>query len=43
VKAGDTLFGLARRYGTTVQSLRDVNRMTARQTLLVGRRLTIPS
>jgi len=43
VKTGDTLFGLARRYGTTIQSLREANRMSSGQALPVGRRLTIPS
>ncbi len=43
VKAGDTLFGLARRYGTTVPALLQANRLAASRPLLVGQRLTIPS
>lgn len=43
VKAGDTLFGLARRYGITLPALRQANRMAASRPLLVGQRLTIPS
>ncbi|HLB53891.1 MAG TPA: LysM peptidoglycan-binding domain-containing protein, partial [Gemmatimonadales bacterium] len=43
VKAGETLSSLARRYRTSVQALRQANRMPAGRPLLAGQRLTIPS
>jgi len=43
VRTGETLSGLARRYGVSVQVLRTANKLSTRQPLLAGRRLTIPS
>lgn len=43
VRTGETLSGLARRYGVTVQVLRTTNKLSARQPILAGQRLTIPS
>ncbi len=43
VKAGETLSGLARRYGVTVLALRTANALAAGRPLLAGRRITIPS
>ena len=43
VKAGETLSGLARRFGVTVQSLRNANNLSGGRQLLAGQRLTIPS
>ena len=40
VQAGETLFALARRYGTTVDALRSLNRLTS-DALAVGQRLAI--
>jgi LysM repeat protein len=40
VKSGDTLFGLARRYHTTVEKLKALNRL-AGNSLKVGTRLVI--
>jgi membrane-bound lytic murein transglycosylase D len=42
VKSGDTLFGLAKKYATTVQHLKTLNRL-AGNTLKVGMRLIISS
>lgn len=42
VKAGDTLYRLARRFGTTVQAIMDYNGLTS-TTIYVGQRLYIPS
>ncbi len=39
---GETLTGLARRYGVSVQALRSANQMTARSTLKAGTTLKIP-
>ena len=41
VRRGDTLFSIARRYGTTVASLRATNGLRS-NTIYVGQRLTIP-
>lgn len=41
VQRGDTLFSLARRYGTTVDAIMRANRLTSTQ-IYVGQRLTIP-
>lgn len=43
VRAGDTLSGLALRYGTSLDSLLAANHITVSATLLVGQRLTIPA
>ena len=42
VKRGDTLTGLARRYGVSVEALREANGMSERQTLRPGAALRIP-
>lgn len=42
VRWGETLWGLARRYGTTVQALRQANRFLAQRGLRAGDRLVIP-
>ena len=42
VKSGDTLWGVARRYGVTVPSLAAANDMTTQSTLSMGARLVIP-
>ena len=42
VKAGNTLFSIARWHGTSVQALRTANGLTS-NTIYVGQRLTIPS
>jgi LysM repeat protein len=42
VKPGDTLYGLARTYGVTVQALADANGLTINSLLYVGQQLTIP-
>ena len=42
VKSGDTLFGIARKYATTVEHLKALNRMVS-STLKVGMRLVISS
>jgi LysM repeat protein len=42
VARGDTLDGLARRYGTTVRALQQANRMTGRTTIRVGQLLRVP-
>jgi membrane-bound lytic murein transglycosylase D len=42
VKRGDTLTGLARRYGVSVEALREANGMSERQTLRAGAALRIP-
>lgn len=41
VQQGDTLFSIARRYGTTVAAIQAANRLTS-TTIYVGRRLLIP-
>lgn len=42
VERGDTLSGLARRFGTTVAALREANDLTG-DTIAVGQRLTVPA
>ena len=41
VRAGDTLFSIARRYNTTVEAIMAANRLTS-QTIYVGQQLIIP-
>jgi len=43
VKKGDTLYDLARRYGTTVQNLRALNTTLRGNLLKIGARLRVPS
>ena len=43
VQAGDTLFGLARRYDTTVAAIQQANKMGRRSTIRRGERLTMPA
>ncbi len=43
VQAGDTLFGLARRYDTTVAAIQQANRMGRRAEIRRGERLRIPA
>jgi LysM repeat protein len=42
VQRGETLTGLAKRYGVSIQALRDANGMTRRTTLRAGQALKIP-
>jgi membrane-bound lytic murein transglycosylase D len=42
VRRGETLKGLARRYGVSVQALRDANGLSQRQPLKAGKSLRIP-
>ena len=42
VQAGDTLFGIARRYGVTVQALAGANDLSSSATLQVGKKLAVP-
>ncbi len=42
VAAGDTVSGLAKRYGTTVNAIVSANRLNSRALIIVGQRLTIP-
>jgi membrane-bound lytic murein transglycosylase D len=42
VKSGDTLYGVARRYGVTVPALAAANDMTSKSHLTAGARLEIP-
>jgi peptidoglycan lytic transglycosylase D len=42
VRRGETLKGLAKRYGVSIQALRDANGMTERETLRAGVSLRIP-
>lgn len=42
VAAGETLFGLARRYGVTVQAIRDANDLGEFETIRTGQTLVIP-
>jgi soluble lytic murein transglycosylase-like protein len=42
VSRGDTLIGLARRYGTTIPELQEANGMGRRTAIRVGQRLRIP-
>ncbi len=43
VKPGDTLTGLAARYGTTVRELRELNRVSAKGLIRIGETLRIPA
>jgi membrane-bound lytic murein transglycosylase D len=43
VRSGDTLWGIARRYGVTVPQLAAVNGLSTQSTLRAGMRLRIPS
>ena len=42
VKTGDTLWGLAQRYGTTVEAIQRANGMGNKTTIYVGQIITIP-
>ncbi len=42
IQAGDTLIGLARRYGVTVQAIQEANGITDPRSLLPGQQLIIP-
>jgi LysM repeat protein len=42
VQRGDTLYSIARRYGTTVQAIMSANGLSNRNFIWVGQRLTIP-
>ncbi len=42
VQRGDTLYSIARRYGTSVQAIMSVNGLSNRNFIWVGQRLTIP-
>ena len=41
-KRGDTLWSIARRHGTTVQTLRSLNGLKSSQ-LVVGQRISVPT
>jgi len=43
VRQGETLSGIAARYGTTVAALQKANRITRPHVVSIGRKLTIPS
>ena len=43
VQSGETLTGIARRYGTTVSAIASANHLTNPSLILVGQRLAIPS
>jgi murein DD-endopeptidase MepM/ murein hydrolase activator NlpD len=43
IQRGETLTGIAERYGTTVQQIVDANRLTNPDGIVAGRTLTIPS
>jgi LysM repeat protein len=43
VRAGDTLIGLANRYGTTVGSIQEANQMGNRTLIRIGQELLIPA
>ena len=43
VQKGDTLAGIARRYGTTINTLLEPNNLKSRNRIYVGQRLKIPS
>ncbi|WP_255303589.1 lytic transglycosylase domain-containing protein [Georgenia sp. 311] len=42
VAAGDTVSGLAKRYGTTVEAIVSANRLDHRALIIIGQRLTVP-
>jgi membrane-bound lytic murein transglycosylase D len=42
VRQGETLRGLAKRYGVSIQALREANGLTERETLKTGIALRIP-
>jgi LysM repeat protein len=42
VRRGDTLYSIARRYGTSVQAIMNANGLSNRNFIWVGQRLTIP-
>jgi membrane-bound lytic murein transglycosylase D len=42
VRRGETLEGLARRYGVSIQALREANGLTEQETLRTGSALKIP-
>ena len=42
VQSGDTLFGIAMRFGTTVDALQAENGLSGRSSIMVGRKLRIP-
>ena len=42
VAAGDTVSGLAKRYGTTVEAIVQANRLDSRALIIIGQRLTVP-
>jgi murein DD-endopeptidase MepM/ murein hydrolase activator NlpD len=41
IQKGDTLYSLARRYGTTVEHLRKLNRLTEQSTIRTGQQLRV--
>ena len=43
VRGGDTLYAIAVRNGTTVERLRDVNRLSAKSSIKPGDKLRLPS
>lgn len=43
VKSGETLIGIAKRYGVSVRELTQANRIQQKSTLRVGQKLTIPA
>lgn len=43
VRKGETLYRIARQYGTTVEAIREENDLRRSSTLAVGRKLTLPS
>jgi len=43
LKSGDTLIGLARKYGVTVQAIQEANGITDPRGLLVGQQIIIPT
>ncbi|MDH7484174.1 MAG: LysM peptidoglycan-binding domain-containing protein [Spirochaetales bacterium] len=43
VQKGDTLYGLARRYGTTPQKIAELNGISMNSTLRIGQKLKVPS
>lgn len=43
VRRGDTLSSIARRYGTSVQALQDLNNLSSPRALKAGQRIKIPS